>query len=128
VIRFLDADEVREANAVIVGQDSLRDEALLKAAVGRPMISVGGSDAYPTIHEKAAALLESLARNHAFVDGNKRTALAATGVFYLVNGFSLNLEQGDAVRLVMDVVAGAIELSDVAEILKGAAHNIVEID
>jgi hypothetical protein len=60
----------------------VRDHGLLESALARPRASALGRDAYPTIHEKAAALLHSIARNHALVDGNKRLALAATLAFY----------------------------------------------
>lgn len=56
----------------------LRDVGLLEAAVARPRASAFGADAYPDLETKAAALLHSVARNHALVDGNKRLALAAT--------------------------------------------------
>jgi len=62
------------------------DYGLLESATARPQATVFGEDAYPTIHEKAAALLQSLATNHALVDGNKRTAFVATALFYALNG------------------------------------------
>ncbi|MQB01340.1 MAG: type II toxin-antitoxin system death-on-curing family toxin [Actinobacteria bacterium] len=65
------------------------DFGLLESAVMRPQQTVGGQDAYPTLHVKAAALMHSLIRNHPFVDGNKRTAVIAVGTFYLLNGYSL---------------------------------------
>ena len=61
-------------NERFVGPDMLRDFGMLDSAVMRPQASAFGDDAYPTIHEKATALLHGLARNHPFVDGNKRTA------------------------------------------------------
>ena len=60
----------------------VRDHGLLESALGRPQATVFGEDAYIGIHEKAAALLHSLARNRALVDGNQRLALAATIAFY----------------------------------------------
>jgi len=74
----LNCDNVEMLNERLVGPDMLRDFGLLDSAVMRPQASAFGDDAYPTIHEKAAALLHGLARNHPFVDGNKRTAWAAT--------------------------------------------------
>lgn len=92
----------------------VRDHGLLESALGRPQAKVFGKDAYPAIHEKAAALLHSLARSHALVDGNKRLALAATIAFYGMNGMRLRLTNDDAYRLVMSVATG--ELDDVATI------------
>jgi death on curing protein len=92
----------------------VRDVGLLESALARPQASVFGEDAYPTLHEKAAALLHSVARNHALVDGNKRLALAAILAFFRYNGARLVLAEGEAYDLVMAVATG--ELDDVAEI------------
>jgi prophage maintenance system killer protein len=89
-------------------------EALRRSArVGgcRPQASAFGTDAYADIHEKAAALLHSLARNHPLVDGNKRLALAGTIAFLGVNGVRLTLTNDEAFDLVVAVASG--ELDDV---------------
>lgn len=78
----------------------------LEAALARPRASAFGEDAYPTIHDKAGALLHSIARNHALVDGNKRLALAAVIAYYGMNGLRLTLSDEDAYLLVMDVACG----------------------
>ncbi|TVS78249.1 type II toxin-antitoxin system death-on-curing family toxin [Mycobacterium helveticum] len=90
-------------NDRFVGPDMLRDFGMLDSAVMRPQASAFGDDAYPTIHEKAAALLHGLARNHPFVDGNKRTAWAATSVLYHISGDELSVDDGAVVALVVDV-------------------------
>ena len=87
----------------------VRDHGLLESALGRPRATAFGADAYPSIHEKAAALLHSLARNHALVDGNKRLALAATIAFYGMNGLRLTLSNDEAYDLVMSVASGDLE-------------------
>ena len=71
------------------GSLGLRDVGLLESAVARPQASFGGEDLYPTIFNKAAALMHSLLKNHPFVDGNKRTALASCGIFLKWNGYLL---------------------------------------
>jgi death-on-curing protein len=97
----------------------VRDHGLLESALGRPQASAFGEDAYPGIHEKAAALLHSLARNHALVDGNKRLALAATIAFYGLNGFRLTLSNDEAYELVMSVATGALDdVPDIAVALE----------
>ena len=75
----------------------------------RPRSTAFGEEAYPTIHGKAPALLHSLARNHALVDGDERLALAATIAFYGLNGFRLTLSNDEAYELVMAVAAGDID-------------------
>lgn len=93
----------------------VRDHGLLQSALGRPQASVFGTDAYPTLETKAAALLHSLARNHALVDGNKRLALAATLAFLGMNGHRLTLTNDEAYDLVMEVAAGHVdEIADLA--------------
>jgi death-on-curing protein len=76
-VRYLTASEVMLVNEQEVGPELLADFGLLEAAVLRPQQSVFGSDAYPDMHTKAAAMMHSLIRNHAFIDGNKRTAVLA---------------------------------------------------
>src|ERR1700691_2458545 len=67
---------LRIAERVLGPDVKARDLGLLEAALARPQTSAFGADAYPTLDEKAAALLHSLARNHALIDGNKRLALS----------------------------------------------------
>nr|WP_202513483.1 MULTISPECIES: Fic family protein [unclassified Streptomyces] len=67
---------------------SVRDMGLLVSAIERPRTNVFGAELYPTLHQKAAALLHSVARNHALVDGNERTAWLAMRVFLRFNGVS----------------------------------------
>jgi death-on-curing protein len=71
------------------------DEGLLEAAIARPQTSVFGEDAYPTVLDKAAALMHSLAKNHAFVDGNKRTAWGAAWLMLGLNGIDIADEIDD---------------------------------
>ena len=99
----------------------VRDYGLLEAALGRPQATAFGEDAYVDIHQKAAALLHSLARNHALVDGNKRLALAATLAFYGMNGLRLTLTNDEAYRLVVSVANG--ELADISDIAVALEHG-----
>lgn len=87
----------------------VRDHGLLESALARPQATAFGEDAYAGIHEKAAALMHSLARNHALVDGNKRLALAATIAFYGMNGVRLTLTNAEAYDLVIGVATGALD-------------------
>ena len=103
------ADLLYVADRVLGGNVVVRDHGLLEAALARPRASVFGKDAYPTLEEKAAALMHSIARNHALVDGNKRMALAATIAFLGVNGRRLTLTNDGAYELTVAVAAGDIE-------------------
>ncbi|MFT4110876.1 type II toxin-antitoxin system death-on-curing family toxin [Propionicimonas sp.] len=95
----------------------IRDIGLLDSAVHRPQVSVFGEDAYPGIDEKAAVLLESLVRNHALVDGNKRVGWLATVVFYGLNDVILEAPDDDAYDLVITLATGATTHQRAAELL-----------
>ncbi|MFE6615034.1 type II toxin-antitoxin system death-on-curing family toxin [Amycolatopsis sp. NPDC057786] len=92
----------------------IRDLGLLDSAAHRPLASLMGRDAYPTLHEKAAVLLESLARNHALIDGNKRLAWMATFVFYGLNGYDLDAPEDDAYDLVIAMSVGSRTYTEAA--------------
>ena len=110
----LDLDDLLHIAARTLGEVQMRDAGLLESAAARPWSTAFGEDVYPSIHGKAAALLHSVARNHALVDGNKRLALAATIAFYGLNGFRLTLTNDEAYELVIAVSSG--ELDDVESI------------
>ncbi len=93
-------------------EPAVRDYGLLEAAAARPQASAFGAEAYRGLDAKAAALLHSLARTHALVDGNKPLALAAVIAFYGVNGRRLTLTNDEAYQLVMDVAAGHLDSAD----------------
>jgi death on curing protein len=88
---------------------AVRDYGLLEAALARPQATAFGKDAYPDLDAKAAALLHSIARNHALVDDNKRLALAAVIAFYGLNGRRLTLTNDEAYDLVMSVAEGRVD-------------------
>jgi death-on-curing protein len=103
----------------------VRDAGLLDASAHRPQATLFGDDLYPTIHLKAAALMESLVCNHALIDGNKRLAFAATLVFYELNGWQVVLPQKDsAVDLVLAIATGGIGLHRVSETLESWARIV----
>jgi len=87
----------------------VRDLGLLDSAVNRPRASAFGRDMYQTVELKAAALLHSMTKNHALVDGNKRTAWLATMVFCDLNGLESPLGDDDAIQLLRDVASSAID-------------------
>lgn len=102
----------------------VRDVGLLDSAAARPRTSAFGEDAYETIDIKAAALLHSLARNHALVDGNKRLAWLAVVVFLDLNGREVLLGDDEAFGLVMDVASGTTsDLNEIAARLRSTARK-----
>lgn len=109
VVEYLDIDDLLALiRALQVGP--VLDIGLLDAACARPRSTAFGADAYPTTEGKAAALLHSLARNHALADGNKRLAWLAATIFLDVNGRSVSLDDDAAFQLVMDVAEGRADV------------------
>jgi death-on-curing protein len=101
------------------GGEGVRDLGLIESALARPR-----SGYYGTLCEQAASLLQSLARSHPFVDGNKRVAFATCAVFLRMNGFVLHLEPESAERFLIDrVIAGHAELAEIATWLESAMHG-----
>lgn len=115
-MRFLDLEDVLHIARRTVAPVEIRDVGLLESAVARPATTVFGADAYPRFHEKAAALVQSVALNHALVDGNKRLALATLMAFLGLNGERLTVDNDGAYDLIIAVVTG--ELADVAAIAR----------
>lgn len=117
---FLNLEELLHIAArTLSAEPEVRDVGLLESALARPQASAFGEAAYPTIHLRAAALLHSLARNHALVDGNKRLALAATIGFYGINGMRLTLTNDQAYELVINVASGTLdEVPRIASVLE----------
>jgi death-on-curing protein len=108
--RFLTVEQVRELHREQIerygGQHGLRDEGLLTSAVMGPQQTFGGDYVYPTLSEMAAAYWVGLAKNHAFLDGNKRIGLNACDVFLLINGYRLTLTVEQAIEYTLKIVTG----------------------
>lgn len=117
---YLDFDDLLTVARLAVGADvMIRDYGLLESTVARPRASVFGQDAYPDLHLKAAALMHSLARNHALVDGNKRLAWTACRTFLALNGHWISAPEDDRFEFVIRVAAGSeSDLAEIAEQLR----------
>jgi death-on-curing protein len=109
VTEYLTLDSLlRIADRALSQPVVVRDYGLLESALARPRATVFGADAYPTVRGKAAALLHSLARNHALVDGNKRLAWQATAVFLWLNGYDVTATDDELFDLVVSVADGSL--------------------
>ena len=117
---YLTLPELLHIAERVLGPDcGVRDYGLLEAALARPQATAFGKDAYPYLDAKAAALLHSVARNHALVDGNKRLALAAVIAFYGLNGRRLTMTNDQAYDLVISVASGQLDTVDaIAAVLR----------
>jgi death-on-curing protein len=117
-VEFLTLDEVLSLHADQVarygGSVLVRDLGLLESALAMPAATFGGERLHASLDEQAAAYLFHLAKNHPFVDGNKRTGLAAMLAFLGLNGRRLEAPDDDLTNLVLGVAAGRVTKAEVA--------------
>jgi death on curing protein len=119
VTDHLSLDDLLEIAAQVIPGAVVRDAGLLASAAARPRTTVYGADAYPTFAAQVAALMHSLARNHALLDGNKRLAWAGARVFCLLNGRDLVFGVDEAEATVVAVAAGELDVPDLADVVTG---------
>jgi death on curing protein len=119
-VEHLDLDDLLTFARLVLGDPPpVRDIGLLGSAVARPQTTVFGQDAYPDIWTKAAALLQSLVKNHALVDGNERLGWLATATFLELNGVGVTqIANDDVYDLVIDVAAGHHDVDHIAAALR----------
>jgi death on curing protein len=129
-MRYLTTDEVLELHRLVISQSGggsgVRDPNALDSAVAQPRMTFGGTDLYPTIVEKAAALGFSLVMNHPFVDGNKRIGHAAMETFLVLNEYEIVAGVDEQERLILDLAAGQLGREDFTEWLR--AHLVERRD
>lgn len=113
-VDFLSVEDILEIAAGVMDEVAVRDAGALAAAAARPRVTVFGDDAYPAFEDKAAALLHSLVRNHALVDGNKRLAWSATRIFCLLNGVELSYSVDDAEALMLSAASGHVDVQEIS--------------
>lgn len=104
----------------------VRDSGLLASALARPAASMFGEDAYPSLDRKAAALLESLVRNHPLFDGNKRTGWTIMVAFLWINGFQHDFTADEAFDLVVGVAEGGLDLDQAEAAIR--SHRVPRED
>ncbi len=109
------------AEEVLGRKPDVRDRHLLRSAAARPTLRAFGQEAYPTLLDKAAALLHSLAAHHLFYDGNKRTAARAVVVFLERNGLRPAWSAAEAYDFILEIAQSRHTVESVAAWL--AAHT-----
>ena len=95
------------------GSNGTRDINLLESAIARPYQSFGDVEFYPSPFEKAAALIESIVKNHPFIDGNKRTGFLACYSLLYRSKFQINADQEHAYQFVIDIASSKISFEDI---------------
>lgn len=105
------------------GLQGIREEALLQSAVAAPQATFGGQSPFADLVEVAAAYLYYLARNHAFLDGNKRTAMLTAIVFLRVNGLDTAADSPEWENLMVDVGASRLDRDQTTARLRALVHH-----
>jgi death-on-curing protein len=121
VTDFLTIEDALEVAQLVTGEPArVRDFTDLTNALARPRETEDGQEKYPSIWEKAAALMEALGHSYALVDGNKRLTWNATWLFLAINGYPLSdpLDEEAAHQFMYDLVRGRLTLPDIAERLQ----------
>lgn len=124
-IDYLDLEDLLDIARLAIGLDvGVGDYGLLHSALSRPQASVFGADAYPDLHHKAAALLHSLVRNHALLDGNNVLAWTACRTFMAINGEWIRASEEERFDFVIAVATGVqADLHAVAEQLRDWSYR-----
>ena len=125
-MKHLTIEQVLRLHARLIdrfgGAIGVRDPGALDPALARPFAAFGGHEGFPTVPEKAAALLHGIVTAHAFFDGNERVGLAATLVWLEVNGHGLALDAEQRYRLTLRVADGTLGMSSLTDLLREAIH------
>lgn len=121
MVEYLDLEDLLVLTSDL-GAGPVSDPGLLESAAARPRTSVFGDDAYPSLFQKAAALLHSICKNHALVDGNKRLAWLAADVFLRINDVVIDMPDDEAFSLMIRVADGRADLAAIAQALAEAAE------
>ncbi len=118
-MRYLTSEQILFIHSRLIdatgGAHGILDIGLLQSAAARPRATFEGKELYPDIFHKAAALMESLIKNHPFVDGNKRTAITSAGIFLRVNGHTLETSQGELERFTLDLATSRTSYEEAEE-------------
>ncbi|AFY85848.1 type II toxin-antitoxin system death-on-curing family toxin [Chroococcidiopsis thermalis] len=119
---FLELNDILIIHQILLeqfgGLPGIRDEGLLEFAIFQPKATFFGELLHPTIHVQAAAYLYHIAKNHPFLDGNKRTAFGAMEAFLRLNGCNLSFSDEQAYQIVLQVAQGEISKEELTLLLK----------
>mgnify|MGYP002716735421 CR=1 FL=1 len=119
---FLEMGDVLDIHHALIsrfgGTPGIRDSGLLESALSQPKATFFGELLHPTIHSQAAAYLYHIAKNHPFLDGNKRTALGAMEAFLRLNGYNLDLSDDEEYNMVISVAIGEMTKEELSVFLE----------
>ena len=114
--------EALEIHSILIerfgGTKGLRDKALLESALNRPLQTFDGQQLYPTTIEKAAAILESIVKNHPFIDGNKRTAYVLTRLILMNGNLDIKANKEEKYKFVIDISTSSLDFDQIVDWLR----------
>ncbi len=118
-IQYLSLIQVLAIHDIMIkrfgGSLGIRDRGLIESAIARPNASFDGKDLYKSLFDKTAALLHSLLKNHAFVDGNKRTSLSAAGIFLAMNGYKLQNNHKEEITFALKIANDELSFEEISQ-------------
>ena len=127
-MNYLTAEQILFLHARLIeetgGSHGIRDIDLILSAVARQQASFNDQDLYPDIFTKAAALMDSLIRNHPFIDGNKRTGISAAGLFLRRNGYRLTASNTELETLTLSIIITDKPILEIAGWFQDHSHPI----
>ena len=107
------------------GKNNIRDTALLESALNRPFATFDGIDLYPTLIEKAAALAESIIKNHPFHDGNKRIGYVILRAILRRNNIDISASENEKHAFIIAIAEGKLDFDTIVDWLKNNTTNIL---
>ncbi|RRB02618.1 type II toxin-antitoxin system death-on-curing family toxin [Larkinella rosea] len=124
---MISADEVllihRRLIEVFGGSDGVRDESIMLSAIARPYSGFGDTEFYPTPVEKAAAIIESIVKNHPFVDGNKRTGYVLMEIILRTNNLFISASQQERYSFVIQIATGELDYDGIVSWIKNNTES-----
>jgi death on curing protein len=127
---YLTAEQLLFLHARLItetgGSHGVRDLSMLLSALGRPQSSFDDQDLYPDLFSKTAALLDSLIRNHPFVDGNKRTGIAAAALFLLLNSYQLDATNSELEKITLEVARAERNVDQIVAWFRANNHRAAD--
>ena len=127
-MNYLTVEQVLFIHARLIaetgGVHGVHELGLLQSAVRRSQVTFNGQDLYPDLFSKAAALLESLVGNHAFLDGNKRTAITSAGLFLRINGYRLTASNQELETFTLQCAQRLVSLDQITQWLKDHSERV----
>jgi death on curing protein len=125
-LQYITEEDIVAFYREVIGDPHLRYPEGLASAVGRPQQSAFGIDAYPSIQEKAAALMHSLAENQPFIDGNKRIAWISGKLFLQIHGYTIQATDEEALDLFLNRVANGMTVAELADWIVRHMSTLIE--